>query len=84
MLLVCQVIDNQLICEVFLVMMATPAASMCAMLSQQYGGDYELAAKGGADTILSINDANCIRNVIFYDLIKIPGFMPGIFSSLLS
>ena len=34
MLLVCQVIDNRLICEVFLVMMATPAASMCAMLSR--------------------------------------------------
>ena len=50
MLLVCQVIDNRLICEVFLVMMATPAASMCAMLSQQYGGDYELAAKGVALT----------------------------------
>ena len=66
MLLVCQVIDNRLICEVFLVMMATPAASMCAMLSQQYGGDYELAAKGVAlTTILSVVTMPIVSEIVF-------------------
>lgn len=67
MLLVCQVIDNRLICEVFLVMMATPAASMCAMLSQQYGGDYELAAKGVAlTTILSVVMMPIVSEIVFH------------------
>ena len=67
MLLVCQVIDNRLICEVCLVMMATPAASMCAMLSQQYGGDYELAAKGVAlTTILSVVTMPIVSEIVFH------------------
>ena len=67
MLLVCQVIDNRLICEVFLVMMATPAASMCAMLSQQYGGDYEMAAKGVAlTTILSVVTMPIVSEIVFH------------------
>ena len=67
MLLVCQVIDNRLICEVFLVMMATPAASMCAMLSQQYGGDYELAAKGVAlTTILSVVTMPIVSEIVCF------------------
>jgi len=67
MLLVCQVIDNRLICEVFLVMMATPAASMCAILSQQYGGDYELAAKGVAlTTILSAVTMPIVSEIVFH------------------
>lgn len=67
MLLVCQVIDNRLICEVFLVMMATPAASMCAMLSQQYGRDYELAAKGVAlTTILSVVTMPIVSEIVFH------------------
>ena len=67
MLLVCQVIDNRLICEVFLVMMATPAASMCVMLSQQYGGDYELAAKGVAlTTILSVVTMPIVSEIVFH------------------
>ena len=67
MLLVCQVIDNRLICEVFLVMMETPAASMCAMLSQQYGGDYELAAKGVAlTTILSVVTMPIVSEIVFH------------------
>ncbi len=67
MLLVCQVIDNRLICEVFLVMMATPAASMCAMLSQQYGGDCELAAKGVAlTTILSVVTMPIVSEIVFH------------------
>lgn len=40
---------------VCLVMLATPVASMAAMLSQQYEGNYELASKGVAlTTILSV------------------------------
>jgi len=40
---------------VCLIMLATPAASMTAMLSQQYDGDYELASQGVAlSTILSV------------------------------
>ena len=67
MLLVCQVIDNRLICEVFLVMMATPAASMCAMLSQQYGGDYELAAKGVAlTTIWSVVTIPIVSEIVCF------------------
>ena len=67
MLLVCQVIDNRLICEIFLVMMATPAASMCAMLSQQYGGDYELSAKGVAlTTILSVVTMPIVSEIVFH------------------
>ena len=67
MLLVCQVIDNRLICEVFLVMMATQAASMCAMLSQQYRGDYELAAKGVAlTTILSVVTMPIVSEIVFH------------------
>lgn len=67
MLLVCQIIDNRLICEVFLVMMATPPASMCAMLSQQYGGDYELAAKGVAlTTILSVVTMPIVSEIVFH------------------
>ena len=63
----CQGIDNRLICEVFLVMMATPAASMCAMLSQQYGGDYELAAKGVAlTTILSVVTMPIVSEIVFH------------------
>lgn len=67
MLIVCRVIDNQLICEVFLIMMATPAASMCAMLSQQYGGDYELAARGVAlTTILSVATIPIVSEIVFH------------------
>ena len=67
MLLVCQVIDNRLICEVFLVMMATPAASMCAMLSQQYGGVYVQAAKGVALTkILSVVTMPIVSEIVFH------------------
>ena len=40
---------------VCMVMIATPAASMTAMLAQQYDGDYELASKGVAlTTVLSV------------------------------
>lgn len=47
-------IDGTLL-GVFVVMMATPAGTMNAMLSQQYGGNYKLASEGVAlSTLLSI------------------------------
>ncbi len=47
-------IDNMLL-GVCLVMLSTPVGSMTAMLSQEYGGDYELASKGVAlTTLLSV------------------------------
>lgn len=46
---------NGTLLGVFVVMMATPAGTMNAMLSQQYGGNYKLASEGVAlSTLLSI------------------------------
>ncbi len=48
-------IYNEMLLGVCMVMIATPVASMTAMLSQQYDGDYELASRGVAlTTILSV------------------------------
>lgn len=48
-------IHNEMLLGVCMVMLATPVASMTAMLAQQYDGDYELASKGVAlTTILSV------------------------------
>lgn len=48
-------IQNEMLLGVCMVMIATPVASMTAMLSQQYDGDYELASRGVAlTTILSV------------------------------
>lgn len=50
-----QFVDNEMICGVCMVMLATPVGSMTAMLAQQYDGDYEMASKGVAlTTILSV------------------------------
>ena len=54
-LLIRQFIDNDIICGVSMVMLATPVGSMTAMLAQQYDGDYEMASRGVAlTTILSV------------------------------
>lgn len=48
-------VQNQVILGVCMVMLATPVGSMTAMLAQQYGGDYETAARGVAlSTVLSV------------------------------
>ncbi len=48
-------VKDRLLLIVCLIMMATPIGSMCAMLPQQYGGNYKLAAKGVAlSTLLSV------------------------------
>ena len=54
-LLIRQFFDNDIICGVSMVMLATPVGSMTAMLAQQYDGDYEMASRGVAlTTILSV------------------------------
>lgn len=53
--LIMQLVSDPMICGVCMVMLATPVASMTAMLAQQYDGDYALASKGVAlTTILSV------------------------------
>lgn len=55
MIMVNRVAEQEILRGVCLVMMATPAGSMTAMLAQQYGGDYETASRGVAlTTVLSV------------------------------
>ncbi len=55
MLMVNRLAEQEILRGVCLVMMATPAGSMTAMLAQQYGGDYETASRGVAlTTVLSV------------------------------
>lgn len=55
MIVVNRVAEQEILRGVCLVMMATPAGSMTAMLAQQYGGDYETASRGVAlTTVLSV------------------------------
>lgn len=55
MLGVCRLVESGVLRGVCLVMVATPVASMTAMLAQQTNGDYETASKGVAlTTILSV------------------------------
>ena len=55
MIMVNRVAEQEILRGVCLVMMATPAGSMTAMLAQQYGGDYETASRGMAlTTVLSV------------------------------
>ncbi len=55
MIMVNCVAGQEILRGVCLVMMATPAGSMTAMLAQQYGGDYETASRGVAlTTVLSV------------------------------
>ena len=55
MIAVNRVAEQEILQGVCLVMMATPAGSMTAMLARQYGGDYETASRGVAlTTVLSV------------------------------
>ena len=55
MIMVNRVAEQEILRGVCLVMMATPAGSMTAMLAQQYGGDYETASRGVAlTTVFSV------------------------------
>ncbi len=55
MLLLSLFVSDRMLLGVCLVMLSTPVGSMTAMLAQQYGGDYELDARGVAlTTLLSV------------------------------
>lgn len=63
-----RVIENEMLCGVCMIMIATPAASMTAMLMQQYGGseEAELTAKGVAlTTLLSVVTIPIVSAVVF-------------------
>ena len=59
-------ITDELILNVCYIMLATPVASMAAMLAQQYDGDYKLASKGVAlTTILSVITIPLVSLLVF-------------------
>lgn len=63
-----RVIENEMLCGVCMIMIATPAASMNAMLMQQYGGseEAELTAKGVAlTTLLSVVTIPIVSAIVF-------------------
>lgn len=58
-------IADPVILQVCLVMLATPVASMTAMLAQQYDGNYELASRGVAlTTILSVGTIPLVSVIV--------------------
>lgn len=64
--IISKVINNQLLSEVCMIMLATPVASMTVMLAKQYGGDQELAAKAIAlTTLLSVITIPIVSAVVF-------------------
>lgn len=66
MMVICRFVDNDMLAGVCMIMLATPAASMCVMLAQQYGGSYEAASKGVAlTTVLSVVTIPIVSAVIF-------------------
>ena len=66
MLLIRQVVTNEVICGVFMIMLATPAGSMTAMLAQEYGGDYETASRGVTlTTLLSVITMPVVSLLLF-------------------
>lgn len=68
MFVLCRVVDNEMLCGVCMIMLATPAASMTAMLAQQYGDSEceELTAKGVAlTTMLSVITIPIVSAVVF-------------------
>lgn len=67
MQVITRVIDNEMLCGVCMIMAATPAASMTAMLAQQYGDEdsAEQAVKGVAlTTLLSVITIPIVSMVI--------------------
>lgn len=60
------IIKDELILNVCYIMLATPVASMAAMLAQQYDGDYKLVSRGVAlTTILSVITIPMVSLLIF-------------------
>ena len=66
MLLIRQVVTNEVICGVFMIMLATPVGSMTAMLAQEYDGDYETASRGVTlTTLLSVITMPVVSLLLF-------------------
>ena len=66
MLVICRFVDNEMLCGVCMIMLATPAASMNVMLAQQYGRNSEVAAKGVAlTTVLSVVTIPLVSAIVF-------------------
>ncbi len=65
-MLVARILDNELLCHVCMIMLATPVASMVVMLAQQYDSNFELAAKGVAlTTVLSVITIPIVSAIVF-------------------
>ena len=59
-------IQNQMLLNVFMIMLATPAGAMTAMLAQEYDGDYALASKAVAlTTVLSVITIPIVSAIVF-------------------
>ena len=59
-------LDNELLCQVCMIMLGTPAASMVVMLAQTYDGDFELASRGIAlTTLLSVATIPLVSAIVF-------------------
>ncbi len=59
-------IHNEMLCNVFMIMLATPAGAMTAMLAQEYDGDYELASKAVAlTTVFSVVTIPIVSAIVF-------------------
>lgn len=65
-LFVLKILDNDLLCHVCMIMLATPVASIVVMLAQQYDANYELAAKATAlTTVLSVVTIPVVSAIVF-------------------
>lgn len=65
-LLIRQVIDNEMLCRVGMIILATPAASMTVMLAEQYDGNLEIASRGVAlTTVLSVVTIPVVSAIVF-------------------
>jgi predicted permease len=59
-------IQDEMLLHVCYIMLATPIGSLTAMVAQQYGGNYRLAAKGVAlSTVMSVVTIPLISLVVF-------------------
>ena len=65
-LVVTRFVDNEMLCRVCMIILATPAASMTVMLAQQYHGNLEIASRGVAlTTLLSVVTIPAVSAIVF-------------------
>ncbi len=66
MFIINRIVDNEMLCHVCMIILATPAASMVVMLAEQYDGNEELAARIVAlSTLLSVVTIPLVSAVVF-------------------